>query len=640
MYGWHLLLLWSLTLATYSNSFRGPAVFDGARLISQDARIRAATAQNLRLIVTEEYWYQSAPSGLYRPFTTFSFLANYAIFGNGSSPEGYHWVNFALHAINLSLLYALGLLILGEPGLALALAALWGLHPLLTDSVTNIAGRADLLAACGVLAGLLCYWRATSSDGRRRMAWMAGLVAAQTVGLFSKENAAVLPGLMLLTDLAWPNRVTGRARAFAYAALALPYGLFFWLRAQVHTNMWINPAENPLIAAGFWTARWTAVKVLGKFVWLFLWPAHLSADYSYNAVPLVTWSPVDIGALIALAICAGGLVLAVRWRHTWPAGFFFVLFFFIAILPTANLIFLIGSVMAERFVYLPSIGLAGSVVVACQACRGLQARRVAWTAFGLACLLCAARTYARNMDWRDAVAFWTATVDACPESARPHNNLGDTLATLPGRLPDAIAQFHTALRIRPDYADAHYNLANALARTPGDLPAAVSEYQSALRIEPGFAQAHLNLGTVLAQLPGRLADAIAEFQAAARADPDLADAHYNLGSTLAQLPGRLPDAIAELQIAVRLQPDNARAHNNLGSLWSRMPDRLPDAIAEFQTALRIQPDYVKAHINLGGALAQVPGRLPDAIVELETALRLQPDPEIQRLVDRLRAATR
>ena len=108
-----------------------------------------------------------------------------------------------LHEVNVALVYALGMLILGETAPALALAAIWGLHPLLTESVTNIVGRADLLAAFGVLAGLLCHVRGASAAGRRRMAWLAGLAAAQAVGLFSKENAAVLPGIMLLYDLTW-----------------------------------------------------------------------------------------------------------------------------------------------------------------------------------------------------------------------------------------------------------------------------------------------------------------------------------------------------------------------------------------------------------------------------------------------------
>src|SRR5271157_5404579 len=150
-HAWRLLALWALVLAAYSNSFQSGMVFDNALVIARDARIRAVTPQNLRLILTEQYWRGTNTHGLYRPLTTFSYLLNYAVFGNGTHPAGYHWVNFALHGVNVSLVYLLGILVLGAPTPALALAALWGVHPLLAESVTSIVGRADLLAAFGVL---------------------------------------------------------------------------------------------------------------------------------------------------------------------------------------------------------------------------------------------------------------------------------------------------------------------------------------------------------------------------------------------------------------------------------------------------------------------------------------------------------
>ncbi len=306
---WRLLAIWGLVLIAYSNSFHGAPVFDSASVIGLDPRIRQATSENIEAILIGRYWYVHPTAGLYRPLTTFSYLLNYAILGNGPNPVGYHRVNFVLHEVNVALVYALGGLIFGETAPALALAAIWGLHPLLTESVTNIVGRADLLAALGVLAGLLCHARVAAkpaATGRRGMAWLAGLAAAQTVALFSKESGTVLPGLMLLYDLTWPERAKWRRRATGYAAVALPFAVFFCLRSGLKLHMLIDFADNPLVAAGFWTARLTAVKVVGKFLWLFLWPAHLSADYSYNAVPLFGWrlsSWEDAKALIALAVC-------------------------------------------------------------------------------------------------------------------------------------------------------------------------------------------------------------------------------------------------------------------------------------------------------------------------------------------------
>jgi hypothetical protein len=254
LHGRHLLLLWALVLVAYSNSFHAAILFDDTAALSQDPRIRAATAQNIGSILTQGYWHVNPDSGLYRPLTTLSYLVNYAVLDNGANPAGYHWVNFALHGVNVSLVYALGLLVFAEPAPALGLGAIWGLHPLLTESVTNIVGRADLLAAFGVLAGLLCYTRWASATGRSKGWWLAALVFAQAVGLFSKENAAVLPGILLLYDLTFSERATWRARATAYAPLALPFAAFFLLRSHLNTHMLVSFPENPLIGAGFWTA--------------------------------------------------------------------------------------------------------------------------------------------------------------------------------------------------------------------------------------------------------------------------------------------------------------------------------------------------------------------------------------------------
>ena len=652
-HGWRLLALGGLVLVAYSSSFQAALTFDNASAIGEDPRIRAATAENIESILKGRYWYgageRAATTPWYRPLTTFSYLVNYAVLGNGPRPAGYHWVNLALDEVNVALVYALGILVLGASAPAWALAAIWGLHPLLTEAVTNIVGRADLLAAFGVLAGLLCHVKAVSAAGRRRVAWLAGLAGAQAIGLFSKENAAVLPGIMLLYDLTWPERATWRRRAAAYAAVALPIAAYLYLRSGLHWHAVIEVTENPLVSSGFWTARLTAVKVIGKYLWLFVWPARLSADYTYNSIPLFgwrMWNWEDAKAAAALAVCLGAallaILLAVRWRRTGRPLLFFLVFFFVALSPTSNLIVLVGSTMAERFMYLPSVGLAGCAVAAVYALGRRHfpnrpaAVRVAWAALGLVCLAFTARTYARNFDWQDERSLWASTVEVCPGSARAHYNLGLALERLPYELPEAIAEYQAAVRIEPDFAEAHTNLGNALAQTPGRLPEAIAEYQAALRIRPGLAAPHYNLANPLARMPGLLPEAIAEYQATLGIRPDDADAHDALANALAQTPGRLPEAIAEYQAALRVEPDRAEVHYNLANALVRTPGRLPEAIAEYQAALRSEPDFVEAHVNLANTLARTPGRLPEAIAEYEAALRIRPDPQLRQMVDRLR----
>jgi hypothetical protein len=481
-----LLALWGLALLAYGNSFRSGLVFDNRYVIAQDTRIRQATFRNAQLILTQDYWYGTADSALYRPVTTFSYLFNYTILGNGVAPAGYHWVNFALHAGNIALVYLLGWLLLGEFWPAFAMAALWAVHPVLTESVTNIVGRADLLAALGVLAGLLCYARSVPAGGRRAIRWLMALAAASAVGVFSKESGVVVLAAVFLYDVAFCRSVPLRSRLPGYLATALPVAAYLLARSLVlssHPVAVVAFADNPLAGAGFWPARLTAVKVLGKYLWLLVWPGRLSCDYSYNQIPLVTgrfhnWE--DWKAILALAACAAAAAVAVvSYRRSKPV-FFFVAFFFATLAPTANLAILIGTIMAERFLYLPSIGFAGCLVWAGWAgyarlgARRPAVRWMAQVALAALCLGFCARTFARNADWFDEQSLWSSAARSCPASYKTHLNLASVLATPPVSAVDAgrneIERTLAILRPLPDEQNvpAAYATAGLCYRVKGD----------------------------------------------------------------------------------------------------------------------------------------------------------------------------
>src|ERR1700691_3084662 len=165
-----------LTVLAFSNSFSTGFALDNQMLILGDTRVHTGSASNIGLIVHHTYWWPNGESGLYRPLTTFSYLLNYAILGNGNHPAGYHWINFFLHAANVLLVFALVLRLTGQAlRTALCIALLWAVHPVLTESVTNIVGRADLLAALAVLSGFFLYLKSAETTGWRRGASLAGL---------------------------------------------------------------------------------------------------------------------------------------------------------------------------------------------------------------------------------------------------------------------------------------------------------------------------------------------------------------------------------------------------------------------------------------------------------------------------------
>ena len=424
-------LLAGLVLAAYANSFQAGFVLDNKVLILEDPRLRVA---DLGPILHENYWGAFWEGGIYRPVTTLSYLLNYTILGNGDRPFGYHLINYLLHAANACLVYLLALTLLDSFWMAFFTAALWALHPVCTESVTNIVGRADELAALAVLGALLLYIRSTGLKG------LLGMMAITTVGVFSKENAVVVLGLAILYDFTY--RV--RPRVERYAALGLPVLAMFYVRSMVFAkaNVAVFPfLENPLTGADFLTARLTAIKVAGKYLWLLAWPRSLSCDYSFNQIPLANWG--DWRALAALVAVGGLFLLAAVCYRRHKVVFFFIGFSVLNMLPMANLFVLIGTIMAERFLYLPAVGFAGCIVVAVYATGG---RRVAPAVLCILAVVLGIRTFLRNPDWKDEETLWSRALEVCPASYKTHLNLAHAWSEK-GKIDQSIAEGEKALAI-------------------------------------------------------------------------------------------------------------------------------------------------------------------------------------------------
>src|SRR5580658_5045252 len=203
-----------VALLAWRNSVESGFVFDNKTLLLEDDRIQKVTPENVALILHHTYWWPNEESGLYRPITTLSYLFNYAILGNADRPAGYHWINLLLHIGNVLLVFALARRLLTDFWPSFLAASVWAVHPVLTESVTNIVGRADLLAGMTVMGGLLMYLRSTEAAGWRRAGWLAGLTVATAVGVFCKESAVTVAGVAALYELTWWNRE--RLRGFLF----------------------------------------------------------------------------------------------------------------------------------------------------------------------------------------------------------------------------------------------------------------------------------------------------------------------------------------------------------------------------------------------------------------------------------------
>ncbi len=414
------LLLTAAVLLAYSNSFSDGFTLDSKQAILADARVHEVSAQNLGNIFEHTYWWPYDESGLYRPLTTLSYLFNYSVLGNAGRPAGYHAINLLLHLANTLLVYALA----GRlTRYALPVALLWAVHPVLTESVTNIVGRADLLAALGMLGAIWFYVA-------KPRGWLWGVAAATAVGVFSKESAVVLPALL-------PLFLRDRRRLIAgIGATTIPIAAMLAQRASVLASSMsrhVPFTDNPIAGVDFVTARLTALSVLGRYVWLSIWPARLSADYSYAQIaPSPNW--------LALVTVAAVIAAGIRWNRTALA------FAAVALLPVSNLLFPIGTIMAERFLYLPALAFTACLAPLWR----WPADRVALCVLAA---LFAARTWARNADWRDDRTMAESLVQTSPASYKGHRLLAAVLFeahAAPERVLDEAAKSLAPLDPLPD----------------------------------------------------------------------------------------------------------------------------------------------------------------------------------------------
>lgn len=415
-----------IALLAYANSFHAGFAFDSSSIILKNPSLREFTRGNISQILHHTYWWPTGENPLYRPFTSLSYLFNYAILGNADQPAGYHVINFLLHFCNVLLLFALARRLLNNYWVAFSAAAIWAVHPILTEAVTNIVGRADLLAAAAILGGFLMYLKSAESSGWRRIAWLAGLAAITTMGVFSKENAVTIVGVIILYEITWwKGRERVRGLLLGCAAATLPILVMLYERATILRSVTPHPfnfVENPLIAASFLTGRLTAVKVIAKYVWLLVWPANLSCDYSFNQIPLIHGGLQDWAAWIVVAGIAVAAAIQFRRRREW---FFFPAFAFVTFAATSNLFFMTGTIMAERFVYLPSVGFAVCLAMAIHALANRQGMPALAPALVFLIVLgFTIRTWERNADWKNDFTLWSAAVRSAPNSYRTHEFFG------------------------------------------------------------------------------------------------------------------------------------------------------------------------------------------------------------------------
>ena len=584
------LVVVGVALLAYHNSFSGPFIYDDGPSILENPTIRHLWP------ITRVLRPPHANRGITvegRPLINLSLAVNYAL--GGTNVWGYHAFNLAIHILAGLALLGIVRRTLRQPGLrdrfggaanelALAVALIWTVHPLQTESVTYVAQRAESIMGLLYLATLYCFLR--GADSPRPGLWYGLSVMACAMGMATKEVMVTAPVVVLLYDrafLAGSFREAWRRRKPVYLGLAGTWVLLGFILA--HGQLPVTRANARRLGLTWWQYLATEPGVVLHYLRLSVWPQPLCFDYhgwpmAKNLSSVVPPALVIV-LLLGLTVWACGTTASSRgWRAIcgfWGAWFFLIL------APSSSVIPL-DSPAYEHRMYLP---LAAVVVLGVLGIYALAGRRSV-AVFGVLVMVLTFLTLRRNLDYRSELAIWQDTVLKRPNNSRAHTSLGAAFKSL-GRVQEGIEQYQEALRLEPDNPEANNNLGNALLGL-NQVPDAVAHFERALRTLPGFAEAHNNLGVALARL-GMLQEAIQHWEQALRIKPDFAEAHNNLGLGLMRT-GQIQEAIGHYEQALRIKPDYADAHYNLGLAMEQV-GRLPEAMSQYEQALRIRPDYAE-----------------------------------------------
>jgi len=555
-------------------------------------------------------WALTSPGRFYwHPITWLSHMADVHVFGLEAG--AHHVTNLVLHVAGTLLLFWVLRRMTGQVGRSAWVAAVFAIHPLHVESVAWVAERKDVLSGVFWMLTLWVYVDYVRSPGRARY---AALIACFALGLMSKPTLVMLPLVLLLLDI-WPLgrvvAVTALSRPDASRLGTPPAGFvglvveklpLFALSAAssvitFRTQLQVGAVQG-LDTVPVGERLSNAIVSAVNYIGMALCPSGLAAFYPFR--PVAGW-----WVLCCLVIVVSVSYAAVRVRRRWPYLMVGWLWYLVTLLPVIGLVQVGSQSMADRFMYLPLIGLGIAFAWGTSdLLASLRIHRVVVGALALAVVAaCAGTARAQVGYWKDSETLWRRAVDAVHNNDLAHANLGLVLAAA-GRPDEALSHFSEAVRIveTPD------------ARTGTGRGTPPPEYAALL---------HRQLGLLLGRQE-RWKEASLHLREVARLRPDVADAHYALAQALAP-GGQLDEAIRESREAIRLEPGRPEFHGGFASVLYRKGD-LAGAIVQLREAVRLNPTdrgAAKWHYNLAAMLNEI-GRAADAIRELESALAINP----------------
>lgn len=630
-------LVFALGILSFLPTVRHQFVWDDHHIVEDNVLIR--DFRNIPRFFTERFGLNPLAAFpqfvFYRPLVSVSLTLDYPI-GRGA-PWVFHLTNVLLHALASLTVYFLGLLLLRTRVGPAILAALFALHPVHTEAVAFVANRCDLLAALFSLVSVVCYLRASPARPRQRLLLLAASLLALLLALLAKENALMVP---LVLAAAWwlvPSAQGGPTRRrrppdwWLHLLLAVAFFVFrYALVGRQGVGMQLAGAPLRLAATA---------KIFWAYVGLVLFPVWSNPRYE---------PPLQLGVAdwLSIALWLAALLAIYRGARRAPLVTLGVAWFLLLLVPTSNALEVSGALMADRWLYLPSVGLLLALVAAGEAVpagfwQQPIVRRATPTLGALTAVVLLLLCWGRGSWWRSDFSLFAAMVRKAPHSAVAHANYALALAEA-GDTAAALAEYERALTLVPEHPAARRNLASTLLEM-GHPQEAAEEARLALALAPRDPVGHALLGVALVR-GGHAQEGVIELQQAVALAPHMIDFRYDLALALRQA-GRLQEALAELRSLLELDPyfqparqglarwpqeqptatvpEAAREHHQRALALARAGQR-EQALAEFRAAVEVHPDYALAWYNMGYLLLSS-GDPVQAIPALERALALNPN---------------
>ncbi|MGB2929872.1 MAG: tetratricopeptide repeat protein [Desulfobacterales bacterium] len=598
--------------------------YDDELYVAENKQVQEGfTSESLKWVFTTFH------SANWHPLTWLSHMLDCELYG--LNPAGHHWTQVEFHIVNTVLLFLILFKMTGALFKSAFVAALFALHPLHVESVAWVSERKDLLSTFFGLMMIFAYHRYVKSSVLKNYLL---IIIFLSLGLMAKPMLVTFPFVLLLLDF-WPLKRFQYKKNENDDLLQPERKIYYGFKGLMRLILEKIPLFIPVVISSILTflaqKSEGAIKTLGalslktrianalvsfvSYVSKAIWPSKLAVFYPHHRDALSGWTIIGAALVIAAAI-----LLSIRSLKKYPYIAVGLFWYLGTLVPVIGLVQVGDQAMADRYTYIPLIGLF--IIVAWGVSDLFKKWQYGKTFIGVYSMIIlsalAWKTFHQLGYWKNGITLFENAVKVTENNYNAQNNLGT--AYCPVDLDKAIYHYKAALKINSNFILALYNLGTALSEKK-DYENAVYYFNKALKINPKRTDVRMNLANVLF-IKGKADEAVSHYIEILKTDSENADAHYNLGYVLST-QRNFKEAVFHYRQALRINPEYVKAHYFIGNILLKQ-GKTEEAFTHFSQAIKMDPDYVQAYNKVGLILFKQ-GKLDRAKVFFSKAIQIDPN---------------